>query len=58
MTIYITHFDPTTKQVTTPGAPSGFPDLDTVVALMGPPLRRGKRSVTYESLFFTDYLLT
>jgi hypothetical protein len=54
-TIYVTKFCPETKRVQEPSKPSGFQNLDDVVALMGTPLNRGVRTVTYRNLFYSEY---
>lgn len=57
MTIFVTRFSPTTKQVTESATDSGFSSIDEVVSLMGPPLSRGKRTATYRDEFYSDYQL-
>lgn len=55
MPIYVTYFCPRTKQVVSDSEDSGFNSIDDVVALMGPPLSRGKRTATYRDEFYSDY---
>lgn len=56
--IYLTTIHPQTKEPTAPSCPSGFASFDDIVAMLGPPLCRGVRTVTYESTFFSDYNFT
>lgn len=58
MTIFVTFFNPTTKQVTAGATDSGFGSLDEVELINGEPLRRGKRTRTYGDAFYSDYCLT
>jgi len=58
MTIFVTTFDPDTLQVTGASADSGFRSLDEVVGLMGEPIRRGVRTVTYSGAFYSNYSVT
>jgi hypothetical protein len=57
MTIYVTEFDANTKEVLADAVDSGFEDLDSVVMVMGEPLRRAKRTLTYRDCFYSDYCL-
>ena len=57
MTIYVTKFDPKTKEVLESATDSGFSSLEEVHLLMGPPLSWGKRSATYRDEFYSDYQL-
>jgi hypothetical protein len=58
VTIYVTTFDPNTKQVTACATDSGFESIEQVVEFMGPPLAHGKRTATYRTMFYSDYCLT
>ena len=55
--IYLTPYDPTTLRCTGPSVDSGFASLDDVVALMGPPVRAGRRVHTYADVAFSDFKL-
>lgn len=59
MTIFATHFDPSTEQRAIVGVSedSGFDTLDDVVMLMGEPVARGIRYVAYEDVYYSDYSL-
>lgn len=57
MTIYLTPFDPTTKQCTGPSVDSGMVSLDEVVLMMGPPEHPGRRVHTYADVAFSDFVL-
>lgn len=57
-TVFVTIFDPQTKQPTKASVPSGFASLDDVVSLMGPPILRRKRTATYAGIFYSDYSIT
>ena len=54
-TIYLTTFNPETKQPTSVSLDSGFTSFDAVEFQHGEPLVRGKRTRTYAGLFFSDY---
>lgn len=58
MTIYVTLFDPETKQPTANSEPSGFDTLDDVAAILGEPIVRGKRTLTYAGSFYSNYSVT
>ena len=54
--IYITPFDPLTKEATDASTDSGFDSLATVEAVMGTPLHHGKRWATYpDGVAFSDF---
>jgi hypothetical protein len=57
-TIFVTEFDTRTKKATGAGTDSGFNSLDEVRQLMGEPILAGKRSLTYDGVFYSDYNLT
>lgn len=54
--IYITPFDPATKEATADSADSGFDTLAAVELVMGQPVARGKRWATYpDGVAFSDF---
>lgn len=57
-TIYVTPFDPATKQTTGDSVDSGFESLEDVELINGEPLTRGKRTLTYEGTFYSNYSVT
>lgn len=57
MAIYMTRFNPETKQVTEGATETGLNSIDEVVMLYGDPLSRGARTATYREFFFSDYKL-
>lgn len=57
MTIYVTEFDPKTKEVTRSATDSGFSSIDEVTMVMGTPITRGARTATYPDQFFSEYQL-
>ncbi len=64
MTIYATPVDPATREAAGPISDSGytsFAELDedfSVPMFYGALLVKGKRTRTFESMFFSDYSLT
>lgn len=57
MTIYMTQYDPATKQCTAPSVDSGMATLDDVLLVMGEPVRAGRRVHTYADVAFSDFPL-
>ena len=57
-TIFVTPFDPKTKQVTADSNDSGFETLGDVELMNGEPLNRGKRTLTYKDTFYSNYSVT
>ena len=55
--IYMTQFDPATKQCTAPSVDSGMATLDDVLLVMGEPVRAGRRVHTYADVAFSDFPL-
>ena len=55
--IYLTPFDPVTRQCTGPSVDSGMASLNEVVLLMGEPVRPGRRMHTYADVAFSDFPL-
>lgn len=54
--IYITPFDPLTKEATADSTDSGFDSLATVELVMGAPLACGRRWSTYpDGVAFSDF---
>jgi len=54
--IWVTAYDPVTREATADSTDSGFDSLATVEAVMGPPLAAGKRWVTYpDGVAFSDF---
>ena len=56
--IYLTPFDPITKQVTGDSVDSGFESLEDAELMNGTPLAKGKRTLTYEDTFYSNYSVT
>lgn len=56
--IYMTPFDPATKQCTGPSVPAGIGTMSEVVLLFGGNYQtHSARCTVYETLAFTDYVL-
>lgn len=54
--IYLTPYNPTTREAVADSADSGFSSLDEVVLLMGEPKARGPRWMTYpDGVAFSDF---
>lgn len=58
MTIFVTNLNPETREPTDKSQDSGFSSLDEVVLIMGEPICRGKRTVTYTDQFYSNYSVT
>lgn len=57
MTIYMTAFDPSTKQCTTTSIDSGFENFEDVIATMGVNyIEKTPRYIVYEGLTYSDFL--
>jgi hypothetical protein len=57
MTIYLTPFDPATKQCTAPSEDSGFATVDEAVEMFGPGhLTLSARLAVYEDFAVSDYV--
>lgn len=58
MTIYVTPFDPITKDSTGPSEDCGLPDLDSAAEMFGPDwVRRNPRLITYADFVVSDFNL-
>lgn len=58
MTIYLTPYDPETKQTTGPSEDCGLPDLESAAELFGTEwLRRAPRLLTYRDFTVSDFVL-
>lgn len=57
MTVYVTKFNPHTRQVIEGAKDSGFDSLETVELLLGAPIVRGKRALTYKDMFYSEYCI-
>lgn len=54
--IYLTAYDPETREAVADSVDSGFGSLDAVVESMGPPKSRGRRYLTYpDGVAFSDF---
>lgn len=57
--IYMTQFDPETKQCTGPSVPCGADNMEVAKMIFGPAwLTCSKRTVVYERIALTDYILS
>lgn len=57
MTIYLTPFDPKTKQCTAPSEDAGFESVAEAVEMFGPGhLTLSKRLAVYEDFAISDYV--
>ncbi len=56
--IYVTPIDAVTRRPTADSKDSGFSTLAEVISIMGKPLHKAARTVTYTLYFYSDYNFT